>query len=399
MAECVHYRTLMEQPDEILKRLIAVPSVNPEDTADPAITGEARLADLLARDLAARGLRVTCEEVAPGRPNFIAESAPDQGQPTLLIEVHLDTVSVAGMSIDPFTPVEREGRIYGRGACDDKGPMAAALAALTPERVAALDAAGIRLVFVGAMGEEKGNQGAKDLVRRNTVRADQILVLEPTELAVVHAHKGILWAAFELHGRAVHGSEPERGVSAIEAAISFVTFWKEETARAREALGHDPLLGGPTVNVGRIEGGTQVNIVPALCRLQVDRRLVPGERAEDLFAGMQAFLGRLVEAGQLVGFEARAVQQGDPFATAPDCRLVRRFEAALDACGLPAQRAGAAWYSDAGPLAALCPEVIVFGPGSIRQAHTADEFIEVASLRAGTRVLGEWLDRTAREGL
>ncbi len=388
----------MEQPEEILKRLIAVPSVNPEDTADPAITGEARLADLLARELSARGLQVALHEVAPGRPNVMAETTPDRGQVTVLIEVHLDTVSVAGMRIAPFDPVERDGRIYGRGACDDKGPMAAALAALTPERVAALNAAGVRLVVVGAMGEEKGNQGAKDLVQRNAVRADQILVLEPTELAVVHAHKGILWAAFELHGRAVHGSEPERGVSAIQAALSFITFLEEQTRRAGEALGHDALLGAPTVNVGRIEGGAQVNIVPAHCSLQVDRRLVPGEKADDLFAEMQAFLGRLVKADQLVGFEARALQQGDPFATAPDCRLMRDFEAALSACGLPAQRAGAAWYSDAGPLAAICPEVIVFGPGSIRQAHTADEFIEVSSLQTGARVLGEWLDGLARKG-
>lgn len=389
----------MDSPVDILKQLIAIPSVNPEDTSDGDITGEGRLADFLAERLEGRGLRVSREDVRPGRPNVIAESCPADGRPTIMIEAHLDTVSVKGMVVDPFDPVERDGRMYGRGACDDKGPMAASLSALTADRVRALHRAGLRLVYVGAMGEEKGNHGARRLVEQGALRADQIVVLEPTDLEIVHAHKGVIWLDLELLGRAVHGSEPDRGVSAIEGAMEFVRSIRKDLAAAVERGVTSALLGPPTVNIGRIEGGSQVNIVPASCRLQVDRRMVPGEKADKVLADFRTELDRLQARGRLTGFHLHAFQQGDPFETQPDCGLVRRFRDCLEACGVAPRLAGAAWYSDAGPLSALCRDVLVFGPGSIRQAHTADEFIEIQSLMTGAKVLGEWLERLCREGV
>lgn len=382
-------------PSELLAQLIAIPSVNPEDTCDPAITGEQRIAEFLAQELDRRGFSTTLRPVHEGRPNVIGEAGDPSAKRTFLIEVHTDTVSVAGMTIPPFDPAFREDRIWGRGACDNKGPMAASLCALTPERVSRLTAAGWRIIYVGAMGEEKGNEGARHLVEHSSIRAVEGLILEPTDLNIVTAHKGVMWFTIHLEGLAGHGSDPNRAVNAIDGAFATIQLVRDQKERA--AAEHTSWLGPPTLNVGRISGGSQVNIVPDRCSVQLDRRLLPGETAAGILSELEQGLRALEEHGTIRGFTIEPHEQGNPFETSQDCALVSRLQASLQAVGLPAPCVGAPWFSDAGPLAAVCDDLVVFGPGSIRQAHTADEFIEKSELENGVRVLEQFFDRLASE--
>jgi acetylornithine deacetylase ArgE len=372
-------------PRALLEELVRIPSVSPSYTDDATIAGEQRIAEYVAAYLAERNFEIIMDEAEPGRPNLVATHGSDDASQTLLVEAHLDTVGVAGMTRSPFVLTEEDGRLYGRGACDTKGPLAAALWAMQPDVLAALSARGWRLVFVGAMGEEEGNRGAERLVERGLVRADEALILEPTELAVVHAHKGALWFEVEVKGRAGHGSAPDRGLSAIEG-MQRVIQWLQQDTRAAPVPAH-PALGEPTVNIGRIEGGMATNVIPDRCRIQVDRRSLPAERHEDLLQRIREELERLQVEGGIHGFALRVLKDSPPFETSADTRLARRLAESSRRVGVDVRTAGTSWFSDAGPLSRVCDHVVVFGPGSIREAHTAEEYIDLQSLQTGSDIL------------
>lgn len=380
---------------ELLRRLVSIPSVNPLLADDPRIGTEVPMAETLAGILEQKAFRVEWHEITKGRPNVVGRLGPHDPVRTLLIESHLDTQGIHGMTISPFGGEVREGRLYGRGACDTKGPMAAALWALTPQVLADLAEAGVQVVYVGAVGEEKGNVGAEQLVDLD-IGADEAIILEPTELAIVHAHKGTLWYEVEVQGRAVHGSNPEQGLNAISAMARVMDHIARELEGAR-ARHSSERLGAPSVNIGLIRGGTSINIVPDRCVIEVDRRTVPGEDQQAILEEIRGGLRRLEEAGFVSGWRLTPIKEGTPFETAVDTRLVRRLALSCVACGVPVRTEGAGWYSDAGPFARTCQEVAVFGPGSILQAHTADEYIELASLQQGSEIIGRFLRELARE--
>ncbi len=385
---------------ELLKQLIAVPSVNPEDTDDPRIAGEGRLADFLAGYLEALGFRVAWDDKESGRPNLVAEHGPARPKSTILLEAHLDTVGVAGMPRPPFEAVIEGRRLYGRGACDDKGPMAAALHAMSKRTLHALGEHGVRVVFVGAMGEEKGNVGAERLARSD-LRADRVIVLEPTELAIVLAHKGALWFKVEVGGVAAHGSNPGVGLNAITGMARVLDLLERQVAEDR-ARHRNAVLGEPTLNVGRIEGGCSVNIVPDRCVIHVDRRTLPEESTEEILERLRAGLVELQKNGVLASHAIRVGKIGSPFETSAQSGLVRLLEASCAASGVAAKREGAAWHSDAGHLSKIGSELVVFGPGSIRQAHTTEEYIDLDSLQAGCSILkhffGKVVDDAKKSG-
>jgi acetylornithine deacetylase/succinyl-diaminopimelate desuccinylase-like protein len=377
-------------PVAVLQELVAIPSVNPLHTDDAAIADEFRMADDLAARLAALGFEVEHDRLDERRGNVIGTYGDASAARSLLFEAHLDTVGVADMTIPPFTPTIRDGRLYGRGACDMKGAMAAALTALDVGLLERLRQAGYRVLFIGAYGEETGNLGAERLVERG-LGADAAIILEPTELEIVYGHKGALWMDAHLVGEAGHGSDPERACSAITVAAAFVMWLQEQIGRDVAESAHAE-LGAPTLNVGRIDGGLAINIVAQHCRLQLDRRWVSGESAETIVASYQAWLDEACAAGRLVSGTIDVRKQGDPFVTARDSELVRGLQAALAAEGLPPACATAAWFSDAGAFSRTCDQIVVFGPGSIEQAHTADEYIELAELEKGRRVLRAYLE-------
>ena len=380
---------------DLLVELIAIPSVNPEIADDPAQKGEGRLAEHLAGYLEGLGFRATLDEVQPGRPNLVAIYGPDKPRKTILFESHLDTVGVRGMTCDPFKARLESGRLHGRGACDTKGPLAALLHVLREKILEELAAAGCGVIFVGAMGEETGNIGAMALAEKGYA-ADEAIILEPTDLKLVTAHKGTFWCSIEVHGRAAHGSNPSRGLSAI-GGMRKVLDVLDRRLRADEKQWNHPVLGKPTMNIGRIQGGQAVNIVPDACRIDIDRRTIPGEDHAALLERLTDDLNRLKKKGAIASFTVSMKKDGHPFSTDERSGLIRRLRCAFKAGGHRAQLEGAAWYSDAGPLARTCREVVVFGPGSIAQAHTCDEYIEVESLAQGSSILERFLAVTRDE--
>lgn len=351
-------------PVALLGELIRIPSVNPE--GDPGVNepGEARLADFLANHLRSLGAEVSLREVLPGRPNVVARFPGDRpGKPRLLLAPHTDTVSVSGMTIDPFGGEVRDGKVWGRGASDTKGPMAAMLSALARCRTI-LPSLGHEIWFAGLMGEESGQHGAKALAAEE--RFDFVIAGEPTGLRTVHAHKGSLWVTLTSHGKAVHASAPESGENAIYKMTSAVERLRAGVIPKLDGLTH-PLLGRTTLSVGTIRGGSKTNIVPDHCEATLDIRLVPG-----------------VEAGHVVSLIREAVGDvemtwhgSEPLFTDPEHPLV----AGLTSLG--ATPAGAPWFCDAAVFAAAGMPAVALGPGSITQAHTADEWISVDDLEAG----------------
>ena len=368
----------------LLEKLVSIPSVGVMESEDPAVTGEARMAEYLAGHLSALGFRIEWEDRASGRPNLIARHGPASPRRTVMFESHMDTVGVRGMK-NPFAARIEGGRLYARGSCDTKGPLAAALHAFTPELLGKLAAAGVGIMVVGAMGEETGNIGALRLVERG-LGADHAIILEPTELGVVHAHKGACWFEVEVGGVAAHGSNPDRGKSAILGMAHVIEFLQRWIAEDQHAI-RNALLGSPTLNIGEIRGGAAVNIVPDRCVISVDRRTLPEEKHEDVLARVEAGLGSLKKQGLIHSFKIRIIKASDAFETRCECELVKRLAASCDRAGVGARLEGAAWHSDAGAFAKTCGEVVVFGPGSIKQAHTVDEFIDLDSLRAGCDVI------------
>ena len=369
---------------ELLRQVVAIPSVNPALADEASLRGEARLVEFLEPWFVAKGFRTRRVGATPGRPNLLARFGAEKPRKTILFESHLDTVGVGGFKGDPFALRAENGRLYGRGACDTKGPLAAFMAALDADTLAALAKSGTQIAWLGAIGEETGNLGAEEAVA-DGLRADECVVLEPTDLHIVHAHKGACWFTVATRGRAVHASDPARGDNAI---LKMPAVWRilEEATAAAALKFSGATLGAPTVSVGTIRGGAATNVVPDACEIQVDRRLMPGETAAAVLADLRARLAAIPG-----GVEIALMKEGLPFHTDADAGLVRRFGAALEAAGVAPVREGAAWCSDAGPLAAACAETIVWGPGAIAQAHTVDEYIETASLEAGRAVLRRFL--------
>ena len=372
------------QVRELLSRLVQCPSVNPADRqAFENPFGEARLAELLAELMRSWGAAVQVMQVRPGRPNVLARFEGPAGSPTLMFEAHSDTVSAEGMTVPPFEALVRDGKLFGRGACDTKGSMAAMLLGI--RRL--LDEPGglpVTVLFASTCGEELGAMGAKALVAAG-LRADAVLVGEPTDLAVVHASKGVVRLSVQTRGRAAHSSDPALGTNAIYHMRRVLEAVETELAPALERRGH-PQLGAPTICVGTIAGGTQANIVPDRCRVQIDRRTLPAERPADVVAELLAPLDRL--RGQVSGFDyvARYEEQFPPLWTDPQAPLARLVcRACQDVLGR-FELAGAAWASNAAVFAAAGMPAVLLGPGSIRQAHTAGEYVELEAVARAAEV-------------
>jgi acetylornithine deacetylase/succinyl-diaminopimelate desuccinylase-like protein len=235
-----------------------------------------------------------------GRPNLLAAFGAENPARTVLFESHLDTVGVSGFHGDPFALREENGRLYGRGACDTKGPLAAFMAALDADTLAAIRASGVQLLWLGAIGEETGNLGAEEAVAAG-IRADACVVLEPTGLRIVHAHKGACWFRVATRGRAAHGSDPARGDNAI---LKIPAVWQAIEAATAAAPPH-PVLGPPTVSLGTIHGGTGTNIVPDHCEIQVDRRFLPGETCAGILDDLRMRLADISGGVEITLVEGR----------------------------------------------------------------------------------------------
>lgn len=358
---------------KILRELVALPSVHPEADPGGTVPGEAAMAAGVADLLRGLGADVAVQQLAPGRPTVVGVFEPARpARATVAFAPHLDTVGVRGMTVPPFKLTARGGRLYGRGACDTKGPTAALLAAFGKwTRSAAARNGDIRWVMAATAGEEQGSLGAQALVR-NGFRADFAVALEPTDLRVVHAAKGILRVWIEVPGKAAHGARPERGVNAVYRALPLLQALKDELAPALAAKRH-PVLGGCSLNLGIVQGGGEMNLVPALCRLGLDIRVHPGFPGEAVLRLLRATVARLAPRAQIV-----LHREGPSFVTARREPWARALRAAGRGW------AAADWFCDANIFAGHGIPAVAFGPGSIAQAHTKDEFIVAREMDAGT---------------
>ncbi len=266
---------IVTQAEKLLSELVALPSVNPaflpEGHRD---AGESRVADFLAVEAARAGLDVDFQQVAPGRSNVIAKLSPTgKIKQRIALAPHMDTV--AAFSEDQFRPRVTKGRLYGRGACDTKGSIAAMLTALSVLARNSRRPAETEIIFAGLVDEENAQTGSRALAATG-LRANLAIVGEPTRLQIVTAHKGSLWLEIETRGKAAHGSCPELGKNAVHEMARVVDLLETDYARQLRKRRH-PLLGCATVSVGSISGGTQPNIVPDSCVASADRRTLPGE--------------------------------------------------------------------------------------------------------------------------
>ena len=342
------------------------------------------MGEYVADFLRGLGADVRLNQVEPGRPNVVATFEPKKAEAHLAFGPHLDTVSVVGMTIAPFDPAIRDGKLFGRGSTDTKGPMAAALWALRDWALSSARAQSrIRWTFLGLMGEEAGNDGAHALAKTG-FSADLTLVLEPTSLGVVTAHKGALWLEILTSGVACHGSTPERGKNAIYAMRQVLEVIEQKLIPEMTRRAH-PKLGPSTLNVGVISGGSKVNIVPDACRIEVDCRVVPGIEPEKLRATFESELREVVPDVQV-----RLQRFSAPLDTDESLPWVKKLGAT--ARGFTT----APWFSDASVLSGPhCPAICI-GPGSIAQAHTKDEFILLHDLEDGVELFRRWI-QTAEE--
>jgi succinyl-diaminopimelate desuccinylase len=371
-----------DSPSALLQELIRIPSVNPDVAKDQGATGESACAVKVGELLQACGAAISFDEVEAGRPNVIGRFPGGEGKPGLLFAPHLDTVSVMGMTVEPFSGEIIDGKIYGRGASDTKGTMAAMLWAFHELRgeIANLSSA---VTFVGLMGEEAGQPGSQHFVEKYGEEFEFAVVGEPTSLETVHAHKGCVWLRLSASGRACHGSTPELGENAILKLLPVIQellLWLE--SRFPEFI--DPILGSPTVNFGLISGGSSPNIVPSACEVTLDFRETPA-----LFAAGGS--RRLVEeflaaAGMSDVIPLSVVGDSCPLLTDPATDGIRRLES------IGSKITTAPWFCDAGRLAAGGIPSVACGPGSIAQAHTKDEYLAVADLEAGAAFYRRFLE-------
>ncbi len=372
----------MNETTRLLRDLVALPSINPmgRDLRGPEIY-EHRVTAYL-EDFC-RGLGVPCERqnVAPLRDNLVAR-CPGAGR-TLMLEVHQDTVPTDHMTIDPFGARIENGRLYGRGACDVKGGMAAMLAAFA-RMVREKPRGAAALVLACSVDEEHGMLGVKRLAQGG-VRADAAVVAEPTRLQIIKAHKGaVRWELFT-SGRSCHSSRPEQGVNAIYHMGRLLVAVQRYADQLRQSR-IDPLLGPPTLSVGRIDGGTSVNTVPDRCRVEVDRRLLPGEDAEEVGRHFSAFLSEQPDIDFPFELSAPWISMA---ALAPDGSddLVARLGAAIDQVKGRHEVTVVPYGTDASTLAHAGIPSVVFGPGDIAQAHTCDEWIDLDEVEQASEIL------------
>src|SRR5438552_12192982 len=378
----------MTETTRLLKDLVAIPSINPmgRDLQGPQIY-EHRLTTYLENFFRSLGVNYERQMVAPLRDNIIARfDSSARSDTTILFEVHQDTVPTDNMTIDPFAARIADGRLYGRGACDIKGGMAAMLAAfarLTREK----PAGAANLVLACTVDEEHTFLGVQRLVQAG-IRATWAVVAEPTGLNIVHTHKGAVRWHVNTPGRACHSSSPEKGGNAIYRMGRLLQAIERYADMLRSSRA-DPHLGPPTLSVGRIQGGTSVNTVPDRCQIEVDRRLIPGEDPKE---ALWQFAAYMKNEGHIdFPFEC-----SEPWLAmlplhwqGPEGRpqLVDRLGKAIDQVRGSHQVMAVPYGTDAASIAAAGIPAVVFGPGDIAKAHTCVVWVALEEVEQASEIL------------
>lgn len=362
----------------LLSELVSIDSVNPDLV--PGARGESEIADYVGAWMARAGIEVTRDLAAPGRPSVAGVVRGTGGGRTLMINAHLDTVGVAGME-NPFTPRIEGNRLYGRGAYDMKGSLAAMLVAGARIRSHRLRG---DVILTAVCDEEFASIGTSSVLKKWS--ADAAIVTEPTALDICVAHKGFIWYEIESKGVAAHGSKPELGVDAIAKMGHVLTGIEELNTRLRNGRKH-PLLGSGSVHASLIGGGRELSTYPEHCLLSLERRTVPGESEQESGRQVQDLLDEARRRDPQSRFEFRQTLIRDPFEVDKHAEIVRVLERQVAAeRSVPPRYYGETPWFDAALISAAGIPTVVFGPGG-GGAHAAVEWSNLDEVATAARVL------------
>ena len=355
---------------DTLASLVSINSVSPAYEGGP---GEREIATWVRRFFELRGIEVWEQEVFPNRPNVIARLPGRDPSRRVVLEAHTDTVSIQGMTIPPFEPRIEGGKLYGRGSCDTKAGLAGMMHA-----VASLHEDGLRppceVWLAAVVDEEYSYRGVVKLCEGLTAHA--AIVAEPTGLRAVIASKGVVRWRIVVRGKAAHSGKPHLGINAINHMARIILALEDDHERLAARV--HPLLGAATVNVGVVRGGVQVNFVPDTCAIEIDRRLLPGETVKGVLARYQDLLDTLrVRYPTMDASMEPPMLTDEALETAADSATSQLASTILTEMGLDGTPCGVPFGSDASKLARQGVPSLVFGPGSIDQAHAAVEFVDV----------------------
>jgi len=368
---------------DLLADLVRIDSVNP--LLVPGAAGESAIARYVAARLEDMRLVVETHEVTPGRPNVLGRLCGSGGGRCLMLNAHLDTVGVAGMSIPPFEPRIADGRLYGRGSGDTKAGLAAMICAIASVEVSCLPLRG-DVLLTAVMDEEYSSLGTEHVVR--TERADGCIVAEDTALNLMIAHQGFAWYEIETIGRAAHGMHPEQGIDAI-AKMGSVLGRLDQLKREVISKDVHPLAGQAVFHNGVITGGSEPSMYPAQCSLQIEIGCNPGHTMAGRRAEIDALLADLAAADP--EFQARVIThvERQPFNGDAHAAIVQTLGACVEeVTGVKAQLIGANAWMDAALLQDAGIPTVVFGPHG-GGYHAAIEWVEVEQVVAAARILAE----------
>lgn len=386
-------QSIPETVTDILAQLISIPSVNPMGRdVSGSIYFESRLSDWLMEFFQSFGAQAERMVVVPGRDNVIARYDSPGAKLTLLLDAHQDTVPVDGMTIPAFEPQIAQGRITGRGASDVKGGLAAMLFAF--RRLVQEQPAGAANVILSCTCDEEATTlGVSDLVkcwrespgRSQWISAppDGAVIAEPTLLNVVVAHRGATRFRIRTQGRACHSSDPTQGINAIYRMAKVLNCLEDYAELLPQTVPPHPLCGGATLSVGRITGGASVNIVPDDCAIEIDRRVIPGEDHAAVIEDLKAYLTSRLDFE--LEFEPPWLN-GPALNNDKNAWLSDPLLECIEQVAGPHQAIGVPFGTHASRTSAAGVPSVVFGPGSIDQAHTKDEFIEIDQLEKAAEI-------------
>jgi acetylornithine deacetylase len=362
----------MKELEQLLSNLVATDSVNPDLVA--GAPGESKIAGFIAQWLETAGVEVQLIESIPGRSNVMGIAHGTGGGKTLLLNGHMDTVGMGGMQ-DPLAPVIKNGRLFGRGAYDMKGGLAAcmtAMAAVKKERLRG------DVVFTAVVDEEYASQGTQQLAKR--FRADGAIVAEFTELQLITAHRGFAWFEVETRGQAAHGSRPDLGIDAIVKMGKVLVELEKLDLTLRSKPSH-PLLGSGSIHASLIHGGNELSTYPDRCILSIERRTLPGETTVQIEREMQAIIDTIQKSDTsfravvLRGLERASLE------TSEEAGIVKAVQAAAGkVMKRPLPIAGVQFWTDAALLSAAGIPSVLLGPSG-SGAHADEEWVDLASVR------------------
>ncbi|HEU4993947.1 MAG TPA: ArgE/DapE family deacylase [Gemmatimonadaceae bacterium] len=365
----------------LVRELVRVDSRNP--SLVPDAPGEGQLARRLSDVLDSWGLDVRLQETAPGsgRPNVIAVLPGSGGGRSLMFNGHMDVVGVEGMVHAPFDAFVKNGRIYGRGASDMKGGVAAMCAAAARLRGELKGD-----LIVTAVTDEEWKSAGTSAVLASGLRADAAIVTEPTRLAIMPAHRGFAWIEVRVHGRAAHGSRWDIGVDAIRHAGLLLAELDRMDSDDLPRRSH-ALLGRPSLHASLIEGGIELSTYPDRCVLRLERRIIPGEAVEDVVREIDQACVCVREARPEFRADVELLFSQPPSDVPTDAPIVHALSEAVRGNGLSPSIAGMSAWTDAALLNAAGIPAICFGPGDMGLAHAAEEYIEADEIERAAEVL------------